>query len=486
MQVELRDIHKYFGPVKANNGITLTVKPGTIHGVLGENGAGKSTLMKILAGYIRKSHGTILVNGGIEDYTSPAEAAKLGIGMLYQEPLDYPPLSVLENFMIGQTHGFADEEDKFRQQLCDLNSYFNFSLRPDDRVDRLTVGERQQLEILRLISLGIGLLILDEPTTGISKEQREALFAALRKLASEGKSVILVSHKLQDAVALCDTVTVLREGVVAGSMNQPYDVNGLLTMMFKVPPVAPARTAVDYGETILSMKHVSGLGGRSGLFDCSVNIRQGEMIGLAGLEGSGQGVFFRLACGITKPASGNIELFGMPVQGQSHHIFKEKGVVFLPTSRLEEGLMPGLSIMEHFALQNRERGLLVKWQDALEMATARIKKFRVLGMPETTVENLSGGNQQRLLLSLLSKESKLLLLEHPTRGLDVESAHWVWQHLHKYCLRKTGIVFSSADLDEIMMVADRILVFFDGHIVMDVRKEEADMNELSRAIAGNV
>ncbi len=486
MKVELRDIHKYYGNIKANNGITLTVKPGTIHGVLGENGAGKSTLMKVLAGYISKTHGTILVNGRIEDYNTPAEASRLGIGMLYQDPLDYPPLSVLENFMIGQTRGFANREDEFRKRFYALNKDFNFSLHPDDRVHRLTVGERQQLEILRLISLGIGLLILDEPTTGISKEQKDVLFLALRKLVSEGKSVVLVSHKLQDAETLCDTVTVLRDGTITGSMDQPYEVSRLLNMMFNVPPVAPARIAVDYGETILSMKHVSGSGGRAGLFDGTVSIRHGEMIGLAGLEGSGQGVFLRLACGITKPLSGTIELFGVPVQGRSHHIFKKRGVVFLPTSRLEEGLMPGLSIMEHFALQDRSDGVLVKWQDALAMASAKIKKFRVVGIPETTVENLSGGNQQRLLLSLLSKESTLLLLEHPTRGLDVESAHWVWQHLHKYCLRKTGIIFSSSDLDEIMMVADRILVFFDGRIVMDVRKEGADMNELSRAIAGKV
>lgn len=486
MRVELRDIHKYFGSVKANNGITLTVKPGTIHGILGENGAGKSTLMKVLAGYISKTQGTILLNGHVENYATPAEASRLGIGMLYQDPLDYPSLSVLENFMIGQTRGFVGQRGELKKRLHDLDKYFNFSLHPDDRVGRLTVGERQQLEILRLIALGIEVLILDEPTTGISKEQKDALFQALRKLASGGKSVVLVSHKLQDAEVLCDTVTVLRDGVVAGSMDYPYEVNRLLDMMFEVPPVAPSRTAIDYGETILSMEHVSGLGGRSGLLDCTMSIQEGEMIGLAGLEGSGQGVFLRLACGISKPTSGTIELFGMPVQGQRHHIFKEKGVVFLPTSRLEEGLMPGLSIMEHFALQDRKGGLIVKWQDALEMSTARIKKFRVVGRPETTVENLSGGNQQRLLLSLLSKESKLLLLEHPTRGLDVESAHWVWQHLHKYCLRKTGIIFSSADLDEIMTVADRILVFFEGRIVMDVRKEDADMNELSRAMAGNV
>jgi ABC-type uncharacterized transport system ATPase subunit len=485
MRVELQGIHKYYGSVKANNGITMTVRPGTIHGVLGENGAGKSTLMKVLAGYAGRTDGTILVNGRAEDYASPAEAARLGIGMLYQEPLDYPTLSVLENFMIGQTGGLACRQGFFRQRLCELNRNFRFSLHPDTRVDRLTVGERQQLEILRLIALGIELLILDEPTTGISKEQKDTLFAALRKLAAEGKSVIMVSHKLQEAEALCDEVMVLRDGRVAGSMEQPYEADRLLKMMFKVPPAAPARTAVAYGETILSMTGVSGLGGRSGLFDCTMKARQGEMIGLAGLEGSGQGVFLRLACGLTRPRSGRIELFGDPVHGKSSHIFREKGVVFLPTSRLEEGLMPGLSITEHFALQDKHPGVLVRWRNAMETASSRIQKFRVIGTPETTVENLSGGNQQRLLLSLLSKESTLLLLEHPTRGLDVESAQWVWQHLHKYCSRKTGIIFSSADLDEIMTISDRIIVFFDGRIVMDVKKEDADVNEISRAMAGN-
>jgi ABC-type uncharacterized transport system ATPase subunit len=486
MWVEVKDIHKYYGSKKANNGITVTVKPGTIHGILGENGAGKSTLMKIISGYIRKTSGTILINGSVEDYDTPATAARLGIGMLYQEPLDYPPLSVLENFMVGQTSGITDHRDVFRKTFVSLVDRFNFTLHPDDTVRKLTIGERQQLEVLRLLSMGIDVLILDEPTTGITSEQKESLFQALKQLAYDGKSVILVSHKLQDAEALCDTVTVLRDGVVTGSMDHPYDANALLGMMFGIPPVPPSRSAVEYGTTVLSMKHVSGSGGRTGLSDCTVGIRKGEMVGLAGLEGSGQGVFLRIACGITHPSAGIIELFGKEVQGKDHHVFKKAGVVFLPTSRLEEGLMPGLSIMEHFALQDREKGFFVRWQEAIQTAQLKIKKFRVMGVPESTVESLSGGNQQRLLLSLLSKESKLLLLEQPTRGLDVESAHWVWQHLHKYCLRRTCVVFSSSDLEEIFMVADRILVFFDGRIVKDVRKEDTDISELTRAIAGKV
>ncbi|HOO90278.1 MAG TPA: ATP-binding cassette domain-containing protein, partial [Syntrophales bacterium] len=265
MHIDVRDIHKHYGPTKANNGITLTVEPGTIHGILGENGAGKSTLMKILAGYIRKTSGTILVNGSARDYNTPAQAARLGIGMLYQEPLDFPPLTVLDNFMVGQAAGMKDRKSYYRREFELLVDHFNFDLNPDGPVDKLTIGERQQLEIIRLLALGAEVLILDEPTTGISREQKEALFVALKKLASEDKSVLLVSHKLQDAEALCDTVTVLRQGVVTGSVHHPYDAGAILEMMFGVPPGSPSRSAVEYGKTILSMKDVSASGGRSGL-----------------------------------------------------------------------------------------------------------------------------------------------------------------------------------------------------------------------------
>lgn len=486
MRLEIKDIHKHYGTKKANNGISLTIEPGTIHGVLGENGAGKSTLMKILAGYIEKTSGTLRIDGNVVQYRTPAEANRFGIGMLYQEPLDYPPLSQLENFMVGQTSGLADESRRYREKFQALNRQFNFSLNPDESVNRLTVGERQQLEIMRLISCGTQVLILDEPTTGITSEQKASLFQALKKLAAEKKSVVLVSHKLQDAEVLCDSVTVLRNGVVAGSMEQPVDTEALLAMMFDVPPAPPARSALEFGEPVLTMKRVSAAGGRSGLSDCSVSIRQCEMVGLAGLEGSGQSVFLRLACGISKPTDGSVELFGKPVRRNDTRVFKHAGVVFLPTSRLEEGLMPGLSITEHFALRDRSKGLFVKWHEADQTARDKIRKFRIAGRSDTTVESLSGGNQQRLLLSLLSKQSSLLLLEQPTRGLDVESAHWVWQHLHQYCQRSTGVVFSSSDLDEIMMVADRILVFFDGRLIKDVRREDTDISELSRLIAGKV
>lgn len=486
MHIELRDIHKYFGPVKANNGINLTIKAGEILGVLGENGAGKSTLMKILAGFSNQTRGEILIGGTAVDYLNPAHAASLGIGMLYQDPLDFPLLSVLDNFMLGQTDGPNPQKKKFRKRFNALADALNFILPPEAALKTLTIGERQQLEIIRLMALGIEVLILDEPTTGISSTQKEVLFDALKKLADQGKSIILVSHKLEDVEALCNRVTVLRHGEVSGEMNWPFDSRRLLEMMFGTPPVFPPRCSETPGNDVLVMSGVSGTGGRAGLKDCDVVIRQSEVVGLAGLEGSGQGVFLRIAGGLKRATQGSIRLPGRDMRWQDHHAFKSQGVTFLPASRLEEGLISGLSISEHFALQDSRDKFMVRWQDAFQAAERKIDNFRIKGRPESAVEALSGGNQQRLLLSFLPANPVLLLLENPTRGLDIESVNWVWQHLRTYCGKKTSIVFSSPELDEILMVADRVLVFFNGRIIREVEATKTDIQQLGRAIAGKI
>jgi general nucleoside transport system ATP-binding protein len=486
MQIELQDIHKYFGPIKANHGIHLKINTGEIHGILGENGAGKSTLMKILAGFSNQTRGVILVDGAAADYRNPAQAAELGIGMLYQDPLDFPQLSVLENFMLGQTDGLSSEMKQFGKSFDLLAKALDFSLRPGAVLNSLTIGERQQLEILRLIDLGIEVLILDEPTTGISSTQKAVLFNALKKLADDGKSIILVSHKLEDVEALCDRVTVLRHGRVTGNMSKPFDSHRLLEMMFGTPPVFPPRCSEKPGKSVLVMDNINGTGGRTGLKNCNVVIREGEIVGLAGLEGSGQGVFLRIAGGLKKATSGSLALMGRDMRRLDHHAFKSKGVAFLPASRLEEGLISGLNITEHFALQDRRNNFVVRWQDAFQQAKQQIDNFRIKGQPLSAVEELSGGNQQRLLLSFLPANPVLLLLENPTRGLDIESVNWVWQHLHAYCGKRTSIIFSSPELDEILMVTDRVLVFFNGRIIKEVEASKTDTHELGRAIAGKL
>ncbi|MBN1103600.1 MAG: ATP-binding cassette domain-containing protein [Deltaproteobacteria bacterium] len=485
MHIALQDIHKHYGKTRANDGITMEIAPGTVHGILGENGAGKSTLMKVLAGYATKTGGIILLDGRAVEYKGPSLATRQGIGMLYQDPLDFPSMTVIENFMMGRTRGFFQRVSDHGRQLKALADSFGFDLNPGYPVRRLTVGERQQLELLRLLALGVEVLILDEPTTGISSLQREVLFGALRKLASEGKTILLVSHKLEDVEALCDRLTVLRQGRVTGEMERPFNTAKILGWMFGAVPAPPTCITANHGRVILAMDGISGAGGRAGLRKCTVAIREGEVVGLAGLAGSGQDVFLRLASGLSRPLEGKIQVHGGDVTGRDYHDFRERGVTFLPTARLEEGLIPGLTITEHFALRQK-KGIRIPWSLAREEAQEHITHFRIMGKPASTAESLSGGNQQRLLLSLMPEEPLLLLLENPTRGLDVESVRWVWEHLMEYVSRGTGIVFSSAELEEIIQVANRVLVFFNGALVRDVRTCDTNLDELGRAIAGRV
>ena len=484
MKIELKEIHKHYGPVKANNGVSLCVEPGTIHGILGENGAGKSTLMKVLAGYSRKTSGEICLDGKPEAYGTPAEAARLGIGMLYQDPLDFPSLTVLDNYMLGRGEGPQRSRSDWRDDLLSRAASIGFRLAPVQQLKSLTVGERQQLEILRLLALGIEVLILDEPTTGISADQKETLFKALDTMTAEGRSVILVSHKLEDVEALCHRVTVLRKGTVTGEMSRPFATEELLAMMFGTPPRPPAKKPQIPGDVLLTLEGVCARGGRSGLQECSFQVRQKEIVGLAGLEGSGQSVFLRTAAGLTRPRSGTIHLGPMNMTGRDYHYFTARGLTFMPTDRLEEGLVGDLTIAEHFAVKDRQRGLFLDPARAGQQAAEKIEKFRIIGREDSTAESLSGGNQQRLPLSFLPPNPALLLLENPTRGLDLESAHWVWEHLQTYCDTGTCIVFSSSELDEILMVAHRVLVFYNGRIIKDVATDQTDVNALGRALAG--
>jgi simple sugar transport system ATP-binding protein len=485
MRITLHDIHKHYGKVRANDGISIEINPGTIHGILGENGAGKSTLMKILAGYVASTSGRILIDDRAVIYAGPLEAASLGIGMLYQDPLDFPPFSVLENFMMEAGHGFTIKKDTHRQRLLSISAHFGFYLNPDSIVRNLTVGERQQLELVRLLARGVDVLILDEPTTGISAYQKQTLFKALRKLAEEDKTILLVSHKLEDVEALCDRVTVLRKGKVSGETAKPFAALKLLDWMFGgMPPTPPCTQITDASKRIaLKMEGVSAPGGRAGLRPTDCSIRRGEIAALTGLEGSGQEVFLRVAAGVRKPLQGRIWINEREMTGQRHHAFKSEGVTFLPAARMEEGLMPGLTIAEHFAI-DFGKGTRLSFKQAESLARDGINRFRIVGDPHTKAESLSGGNQQRLLLSLLPSNPLLLLLEHPTRGLDVDSVRWVWEKLMGFAERGASILFSSVELDEVFRAADRVLVFFNGNLVKDARCCDTTPNEVAQAIAG--
>jgi general nucleoside transport system ATP-binding protein len=484
MNVELKDIHKTFGAVHANVGINLAIPAGTIQGILGENGAGKSTLMKILSGFYQADRGEILLDGHPTKIHSPADAIRHGVGMLHQDPLDFPPLRVIDDFILGSKGGLLTGQAAALKEFKKLAEQFSFSLDPEAYVDSLTVGERQQLEILRLIWLGARVLIFDEPTTGISAAQKVKLFAALRLLAEQGKTVLFVSHKLEDVEGLCHRVAVLRQGVLVGEMQPPYSTKKLVEMMFGKTISVGERKPCGAEDVTLQLNKLSMEDYRLKIRDVSLDVHCGEVIGLAGMEGSGQGLFLRAVGGMTRTVGGRIRVDGRDLTGRTYQTFKKRGVAFLPASRLEEGLVPGLNLTEHFILAEEARGFFINWEKGRSLAQDRIKEFNVRGTPANTVESLSGGNQQRALLALLREQLTLVLLEHPTRGLDIESTIYIWNKLKERCQQGTAILFISSDLEEILQYSDRVLVFFSGKVTPPLEADRLTTEKLGELIGG--
>lgn len=485
MKIELREIHKRFGAVHANAGINLRVGTGTILGILGENGAGKSTLMKILSGYFHPDSGGILLDGAAVRLRTPADALRHGVGMLHQDPLDFPPMRVLDNFLLGREHQFWQRRSAARADFDALCSEFEFRLDPDGFMFDLTVGERQQLEIARLLWLGARVLILDEPTTGISANQKVKLFATLRKLAAQNKTVIFVSHKLEDVEGLCGRVAVLRRGALVGEAQPPYTTAGLVQMMFGQALAVGVRPAAPLGAPQLELRGAEFAVEHIVLRNVDLTVAAGEVVGLAGLEGSGQQQLLKGVAGLVALGKGSLKIGGRDLAQASYKEFLAAGTAFMAADRLEEGMIAGLTIEEHMVLARRgKQPAIVDWAVARTAAQAGIAEFNIKGAPASVVEGLSGGNQQRALLALLPPALKLLAMEHPTRGLDVESAIYIWGKLLKRRAEGTAILFATADLEELLRYSDRVLVFFAGEIMAVLRAADATVEQLGALIGG--
>jgi len=484
MSLEIRDIYKHFGPVRANDGISFTVEEGSLHGILGENGAGKSTLMKILSGFYSADSGNVVLDGDILDLSSPADAIAAGIGMLHQDPLVFLPMTVLDNFALGNPGPVRLNRDEARSELERVSSELGFEFDPSRLAGSLTIGERQQLSITRLIFLGAKVLIFDEPTTGISATQRLQLFDTLRNLAEHGLIVLFVSHKLEEVEDLCDSVTVIRQGKVVFEAKMPVAAETLVENMFGKVFVVQDHEEIPTGAPMLWLADVELDEGTTHIKGLNLQVAAGEVVGLAGLEGSGQRVLLRACAGLLQPSSGLLELDGIDLTKASYRAHLASGVHYLPAGRLEEGLVEGISITEHLVLASEDTSFFVDWKAARKSAEKEIDDYSIKGRPSSSAEELSGGNQQRLLLAMIPDEVKLLLLEHPTRGLDVESAAYVWTRLLARRSQGTAIVSASADLDELLRYSDRIIVFFGGKVFAVRDAAETDGEELGYLIGG--
>ena len=359
-------------------GSTSTSPRGELHGLLGENGAGKSTLMKVLSGFVRADAGEVELDGRVLSMASPRDAIAAGIGMLHQDPLVFGPFTVLDNFLLASPGGVGLDRARGRQQLADAAERYGFTFDPDAVARTLTVGERQQLEIARLLWLGARLLIFDEPTTGISADQRDKLFDILRRLAGDGLMVIFVSHKLEEIELLCDRVTIMRAGQVVGREVMPVPPERLVEMMFGEILVIPDRPPATLGRTVLEVRD-AGFADRIEVTDVTIDLAEAEVLGLAGLEGSGQRTFLRGCAGLIAADRGSISVDGVDLTTRRYNAFRSAGIHLLPAGRLEEGLVPGLTIAEHFELVSANRSFFVDWSAADSTARERIASDSIKG-----------------------------------------------------------------------------------------------------------
>jgi len=480
--IVLQDIHKHYGRVRANDGISLTLEPGRIYALVGENGAGKSTLMRVLAGHTRPTSGRIDLCGRSVAYLTPTLAREHGVGMLYQDPLDFPAMPIWENFQLGAPR-------RTKRQVVDVIGELSYRLDacflPDETVSSLTVGERQLLELLRLLDLGATALILDEPTTGITPEQKRDLFDLLMKLArEENHTIVLVTHKLSEALEMADAILVMRQGALVATLTPPYDERELVRRMFgetaDAEAVGAPEPAGSDSPPRLLLDNVVMAGPKYSMGPVSFSARPGECIGLAGLDGSGQELFLRALCGLDRMPGGSLTLDQRTYADNDFATLRRAGVHFVPADRLELALFPAMTLREHIALAFPGR---VDELDAFHQSQC-VERFNLRAHPDTLASELSGGNQQRLLLSLIPDDAALLLMEHPTRGLDAGSARQVWAHLNGRCRAGATLIFFSPDLDEVLEHSHRVAVFYDRAMAAVVDRDRATTEVVGALMAG--
>ena len=506
LAVELRALHKTFGSVQANAGIHLKVRRGSIHAVIGENGAGKSTAMKMLYGVYSPDSGEILVAGGAVKFRSPRDAIHAGIGMVHQHFMLAEPYSALENVILGSERSRPGwnwlppllrpvDRARARDRLRKLSSDYGFKVDWDANVEALPVGVQQRIEILKLLYHDASTLILDEPTAVLTPQEISELFVQLRVMASQGKSVLIITHKLKEVLALADQVTVFRAGRVVGEREVAQtNADELADLMVgrKVNLTAQAPPKAVIGEPVCEMRDLALEGS---LRELNLCVRGGEVVGIAGVEGNGQSELLNLllhARDRRKEVSGSFRIFGRDATELTADEIKRMGVGFIPEDRHREGLMLDRPVSENFllGLQRRapfaKRGFISRenWRAA---ASRALEAYDVRPRSlEVNARGLSGGNQQKLIIAReFEKTPRFLVAAQPTRGVDVGAIESIHQRILAARTSGTGVLLVSSELDEILALADRILVMYGGRFVAEFARGQADERKLGLSMSGS-
>ncbi|MEE2717180.1 MAG: ABC transporter ATP-binding protein [SAR324 cluster bacterium] len=515
--LELRGITKRFPGVLANDGIDLDLHEGEIHTILGENGAGKSTLMSIIAGLYTPDEGELRMRGQAAQFSTPREAIAQGIGMVFQHFMLVRNHTVAENIILGLPGAAVLDLGKLHQEIQELSDRYDLHVDPERKIHELSVGEQQRVEIVKVLYRGARLLILDEPTAVLTPQESEALYRIMRNLTQQGHSILFISHKMKEVMALSDRITVLNQGRVMATLHRK-DTSPEQLAAFMLGHTTDPATDVEAAEllraevveeaagepaasedttahsTILELRDIHAVNdlGHPALKGISLELRENEILGMAGVSGNGQRELAEVLAGLRSYTSGTCLFEQTPLQRLNVEQMINRGVGYIPEDRKKFGVASGLTIAQNFLLRNFRNAnffwkrFLINRSALQRYGREKMEAFDVRAPSEKTrVGLLSGGNMQKVILAReTSRDLRVLLACQPTRGLDIHATQFIRDEIGKARDRGLAVLWVSEDLDELLLMADRIAVIFDGHIVGTLARQEATVEQIGRMMTG--
>jgi ABC-type uncharacterized transport system ATPase subunit len=490
------NITKQFPETIANKNINFTLKKGEIHALLGENGAGKTTFMNILYGIYLPTDGEIFINGKSVDIKTPMDALKYGIGMIHQHFMLVDSLTVLENVILGmKNQGFVVDRKKIKKRLMEISNTYGLDIEPDKKVWKLSVGQQQKVEIVKVLLRGANIFILDEPTAVLRPQETGPLFEILRKLKKDGKSIVFITHKLDEVIAVSDKISVLRKGELIHTVDKSEVTKEDLAKMMVGRAVLFnfEKKENKNEENIINAENINvyAENGVRVVDDVSIDVKKGEILGIAGISGNGQQELVQAIAGLRKTVNGNIVFNNINITNKTPRFIANCGINYIPADRIGMGLASDLSCIDNAILRNYYKKpilskCVINYKKAKEYTDRIVDEFNVaVADINRPIKLLSGGNMQKLLFAReLYEDPMLLIASYPSRGLDLASTEFVRKQMVNIRNEGKSVILISEDLDEIISISDRIAVMYQGRLIGVVKSQDVDKNAIGLMMAG--